>query len=120
MTTFLTGTIATSVRAIDDLSQQLGQRGWHVGVVSGGTSLREALDALGAALDFPDYYGRNLDALEDCLRDVERPTALLWAGWEPLAVHAPDAWAALQAVLKRRVEADLEPFSVVYCVNQED
>lgn len=115
----LTSTIATSVRAIDELSQQLGQRGWHVGVVSGGTSLREALDALGAALGFPDYYGRNLDALEDCLRDVEGPTALLWAGWEPFAVHAPDAWAALQAVLKRRVESDLGPFTVVFCVDQE-
>jgi hypothetical protein len=25
---------------------------------------------LAAALDFPDYYGRNLDALRDCLSDV--------------------------------------------------
>lgn len=25
---------------------------------------------IAAALDFPDYYGRNLDALNDCLRDV--------------------------------------------------
>ncbi|MFD9005044.1 barstar family protein [Streptomyces sp. NPDC059582] len=23
------------------------------------------------AIDFPDYYGHNLDALNDCLRDVE-------------------------------------------------
>ena len=27
-------------------------------------------DAVAAALDFPDYYGRNLDALADCLGDV--------------------------------------------------
>jgi hypothetical protein len=25
---------------------------------------------MAAALDFPDYYGRNLDALNDCMRDV--------------------------------------------------
>jgi hypothetical protein len=25
---------------------------------------------LAALLEFPDYYGRNLDALNDCLRDV--------------------------------------------------
>jgi hypothetical protein len=25
---------------------------------------------IATALDFPDYYGRNLDALNDCLRDV--------------------------------------------------
>ncbi len=27
-------------------------------------------DALAPALDFPAYFGRNLDALNDCLRDV--------------------------------------------------
>jgi hypothetical protein len=30
----------------------------------------DALVAIGTALHFPDYYGRNLDALVDCLRDV--------------------------------------------------
>ena len=29
---------------------------------------------LSAALDFPDYYGRNLAALEDCLGEVARRT----------------------------------------------
>jgi hypothetical protein len=28
------------------------------------------LDALSAAFDFPSYFGRNFDALNDCLRDV--------------------------------------------------
>ena len=27
-------------------------------------------DTLAAALDFPDWYGRNLDALYDCLTDL--------------------------------------------------
>ena len=30
----------------------------------------KAHDALAQALSFPDYYGRNLDALHDCLTEV--------------------------------------------------
>ena len=33
---------------------------------------RELLTALGEAFSFPEYYGRNLDAFNDCLRDVVR------------------------------------------------
>ncbi|MER5636835.1 barstar family protein [Kitasatospora sp. NPDC002227] len=51
---------------------------------------------LAAALDFPAYYGRNLDALNDCLRDV---TALEY-GASPtatglvLAFHGYDHYTA--------------------------
>ncbi len=34
---------------------------------------------IAAALDFPDYYGRNLDALNDCMRDVVAQQY----GWTP-------------------------------------
>lgn len=109
------GVLATSVRPVDELALQLIARGWRVGVVSGGTSLREALDAVGRALGFPSYYGRNLDALWDCLGDLDHATALVWAGWEPLAVHAPDDWAALLGVLGRRVRTPGRPaFAVVF------
>ena len=30
-----------------------------------------AHEELAAALDFPEYYGRNLDALHDCLTDLD-------------------------------------------------
>src|SRR3989337_4564047 len=30
-------------------------------------------DAFSAQLQFPDYYGRSLDALNDCLRDLAFP-----------------------------------------------
>ena len=33
---------------------------------------------IAAALDFPDWFGGNWDALEDCLTDL---------GWRPAAVH---------------------------------
>ncbi|MBR3288897.1 MAG: barstar family protein [Lachnospiraceae bacterium] len=31
----------------------------------------EAQDELKNALNFPDYYGKNLDALNDCLSEIE-------------------------------------------------
>nr|NLI49368.1 barstar family protein [Propionibacterium sp.] len=113
----LTGAVRLSVRPVEELARTLDRAGWRVAVVSGGPSKREALDAVAAALAFPAHFGHNLDALWDCLTDLERPTALLWAGWEPLAVREPDAWAALLGVLRARAEVAGEPpFSVVFCV----
>jgi hypothetical protein len=45
----------------------------------------EVHDLLECALDFPEYYGRNLDALHDCLTDVSEDTCVLvrGAGEEP-------------------------------------
>lgn len=112
----LRGVIATSIRGVDELRASLTARGWHVGIVSGGPTKAEALDAVGSALGFPAYYGHNLDALWDCLTDLTRPTALVWAGWEPLAVRAPDDWARLLGVLTQRVDEPGPAFSVLFVV----
>ncbi|MGW7671030.1 barstar (barnase inhibitor) [Streptomyces sp. 3212.3] len=51
-----------------------GLRDRHFAVVEvdafGWTTEKDLHRDIAAALDFPDYYGRNLDALNDCLRDV--------------------------------------------------
>lgn len=40
-------------------------------------------EAISRALDFPDHYGRNLDALWDVLTtDIERPILLIWKNSE--------------------------------------
>ncbi len=49
--------------------------------VTGAQSLH---DALQVALDLPDYYGKNLDALFDCLTDINRPVHLVLAHFELL------------------------------------
>ena len=40
-------------------------------------TMEDAHEVLAAKLDFPDYYGANLDALEDCLGDIREPTRLV-------------------------------------------
>ena len=39
--------------------------------LSGLKSKAAVLDKIGSALDFPQYYGKNFDALNDCLSDLE-------------------------------------------------
>ncbi len=39
--------------------------------LSGITSKTGLLDAIGKALSFPNYYRRNWDSLEECLRDLD-------------------------------------------------
>ncbi|GAB1639615.1 barstar family protein [Krasilnikovia sp. MM14-A1259] len=51
---------------------ELRERGYQVVRLDAVGWMREAdlHRDIAAALDFPDYYGRNLDALNDCLRNV--------------------------------------------------
>lgn len=39
-------------------------------------SREEAMELLGLALALPEWWGRNLDALHDCLTDLGRPVRL--------------------------------------------
>lgn len=41
-------------------------------------------------LHFPDYYGRNLDALWDMLGEIQEPTRIYWYGQAALAEHLGD------------------------------
>ncbi len=54
-------------RAIEELEKRDAA---VVRLDAGGWSRDTALVALADALDFPDHFGRNLDALSDCLFDV--------------------------------------------------
>lgn len=40
------------------------------------SSKEELHEYLMEMFDFPDYYGKNLDALYDCLTDIDEPTAI--------------------------------------------
>lgn len=47
-------------------------------------------EELADRLEFPDYYGKNLDALNDCLSDIDVPDD----GGRALVFHRYDAFAA--------------------------
>ncbi|MDO9454741.1 MAG: barstar family protein [Nocardioides sp.] len=66
-------------------------------------SVPELHGALAAALGFPDWYGRNLDALADCLRDVPADTVLLWDAWAGAARAEPRVFKIAIGLLAARV-----------------
>ena len=81
-------------------------------------SKAEFLEGLGAALALPDHYGRNFDALADCLTDVvagdTAGTVLLWDGWGPFARAEERAFSVALSVLGTRVHAERGgPFAVL-------
>ena len=57
------------------------------------SSDQNALVEMGVALGFPDYYGRNLDAFNDCLGDIEIPeeggVGIVLVGYDQFARLSP-------------------------------
>lgn len=90
-----------------EVAHAVEHAGWGFGHLDGlgAESKEEFLDRIAEALKFPDYFGRNLDALADCLADVGKDkegTVLLWDGWGPFARSDPEAFAAVRTVLEER------------------
>ena len=46
--------------------------------------------ALSSALDFPVHYGKNLDALYDCLTEIGQDTHLVLTNWHHIESHLKD------------------------------
>ncbi|WP_374456626.1 barstar family protein [Nocardioides sp.] len=105
---------------VDDVRHTVEHAGWAFGHVDGWTAADSKsgfLAAVGEALDFPDYYGQNFDALADCLHDVGAHVSgvvLLWDGWGTLARADERAFSVALSVLGSRVNADRgAPFTVL-------
>lgn len=65
--------------------------------VGGADRIDAVLAALGRGLDFPEWYGHNLDALKDCLTDFSWCEA---AGYIIVIAHAEGLQAADPAAFK--------------------
>lgn len=61
-------------------------------------------DALARQLSFPAYYGRNLDALFDCLTDLAEDTELRLVHTDALFAHLGVYADVLQALLQDACE----------------
>ncbi|TCP54875.1 barstar (barnase inhibitor) [Tamaricihabitans halophyticus] len=107
---------------VDAVVDEVKARGAFPHVLDG-SQVRDkvgALEAISAALSFPDYFGGNLDALYDCLRDLSWLQAgehvLIWVGAEGLRAADPKAFSAIEGTLRDACEAAnvARPLSVVF------
>lgn len=61
--------------------------------------------ALANALSFPEHYGRNLDALHDCLTDISTETRIRLLHWEDVEKSLGNyARAARRAILDAAIQ----------------
>jgi RNAse (barnase) inhibitor barstar len=91
----------TSIKTITD---QARARGAYAHVMAGRpVDKMSTLDAIAAALSFPEWFGRNLDALYDCLTDLSwlpgGEHVLVWSGSDELKQADPRAYLAIRSVL---------------------
>lgn len=90
----------TSVRSVVAEAHGRGRAVW---VVPAGIDKHTSLVAFAEALDLPAWFGTNLDALLDALRDLPdeqgRDLEIVWDRTAPLRVSDPRAYAAIVAVL---------------------
>ncbi len=85
------------------LVREAERDGQVVHVVDAGRDKASTLAAFARALDLPAWFGHNLDALADALRDLAddegRPILLLWDHPERLRLHDPAAHIGVLSVL---------------------
>jgi len=86
------------------IADGLPPSGWRVARMCGGGDLAHVLELVGRTLEFPDYYGQNMDAAWDCLTDLTTPTAVVWDGWQDFAVAHPHDWARLLGMFHERCD----------------
>ncbi|WP_285725427.1 barstar family protein [Psychromicrobium xiongbiense] len=84
-------------------------------VIPAAANKEAVLDAFARSLGFPSYFGHNLDALADCLRDFAQaltgPTVVRWEV-DP-AFRQTRAFAHIQQILAGVTEASPRRLSVV-------
>jgi hypothetical protein len=103
---------------VADVRHTVEHAGWTFAYVDGlrAQTKQEFLAQIGEALNFPEWYGKNFDALADCLTDIDsgNGTVVLWDGWAAFARAEPRAFSVALSVLGTRVNADRGgPFSVL-------
>ena len=77
----------------------------RVAHVDGAATKVDLLDAVGMGLEFPTWWGRNWDALEELLTGDRGSDVVIWRDPARLAAADPSAWTTAIAILERSIAA---------------
>lgn len=103
----LSGELAPGVYQLDmsqrptAICRQVNVHGWRCFYLDGRTMVNKqsVLEETARVMSFPDYYGHNWDALEECITDLswieESGCVLLYDHAAVLVAQHPDVWATL-------------------------
>lgn len=93
------------------IAKQAEHRGWRCFYLDGRqiASKNDFLQVCAKAMQFPDYFGYNWDALEDSLRDLswapsQRGYLVLFDGAARLATSSPQDFAVALDILRAAIE----------------
>lgn len=86
---------------VADVRHTVEHAGWQFGYLDGVhiETVAEFHTAIADALVLPPYYGRNLDALADCLTDCDGSQILLWDAWGVFARAEPRVFGVVCGLL---------------------
>ncbi|EAP96929.1 hypothetical protein JNB_20003 [Janibacter sp. HTCC2649] len=89
---------------LDGLIADAVEEGRQVQVIPGRATKQATLEAFSQELNFPEWFGMNLDALADCLdtlaRESEGEWEIVWDGIAELRRDDPRAAAGIESILR--------------------
>jgi RNAse (barnase) inhibitor barstar len=111
---------------IDELSSLCQEYGFQLFYINGKnvTSKAEFFKAYAETMNFPDYFGYNWDAFNDCINDLNWLSAdeyiLLYTQPESFANNNPSEWSIALDVLQEAVEYWRETDTPMYVLLKTD
>ncbi|MFB7591782.1 barstar family protein [Streptomyces sp. NPDC056169] len=86
--------------------------------LAGVTDKAALMDRCAVVLELPAWFGRNWDALADCLTDLPEPVALVVTGWQGYATVRPHEWRTAQDVFATAVDERPTHLSVLLALGE--
>lgn len=112
---------------LEETTEWFGQQNYEVVTLDcrQWKSLEDFFTDVSQRLNFPDYFGRNLNAFNDCLSEIALPerrgTVLVFLRFETFATRHPQfAWAVLDIIATNAYRFLLDSYQFMAFIQSDD